>query len=305
MEVERVGEYTGRRGAARATVFAAVLAAAPCGAEPFVGQFELKTLESDRGRFEFQSQNARSWGQPVRGIADGPDGLLFDENAVTRERYALELEMGFSRRVKMRIGAEFERERVDDPAGVAQANDFGDLEIAELGVEVIAVIAPREGDGAGLGVVVELEGPVDGKESSHIVVGPIVEFESGPWFAATVPMLVYAFGGDTEDGERTDDKWDFAYAAQLTYTWSARWALAVEAYGTVERLGSTGRPSDAARRFGDFDQHRMGPVLYYTRRVGDGAAREPMDLTVGLGLLAGLNGDTPEHTVKLSVELEF
>jgi hypothetical protein len=167
------------------------------------------------------------------------------------------------------------------------------------------VLAPREGDGAGLGVVVELERPIDGKDPSYLVVGPIVELQSGPWFAATIPMLVYAFGGDAEDGERSDDKWDFAYAAQLTYTWSRRWSLAVEAYGTVERLGNTGRPSDAARHFGDFDQHRMGPVLYYTRGVGGGAAREPLDLTVGLGLLAGLNGNTPDHTLKLSVELEF
>lgn len=305
MDVERVGEHTGRGGVACTAAFAALLAAAPCGAEPFVGQFELKTLESDRGRFEFQSQNAWSRGQPARRIADGPDGLLFDENAVTRERYALELEAGFSRRLKMRVGTEFERERIEDPDGVLHANDFGELDLAELGVEVIAVLAPREGDGAGLGVVVEFERPVDGKEPSHLVIGPIVEFESGPWFAAAVPMLVYAFGGDTEDGELTDDKWDFGYAAQLTYTWAARWAFAVEAYGTVERLGGTGRPSEAARRFGDFDQHRMGPVLYYTRGVGGGAAREPLDLTVGLGLLAGLNGNTPDDTLKLSVELEF
>lgn len=304
--MERVGEHRGRRGAAaRATALAAILAAAPCGAEPFVGQFELKTLESDRGRFEFQSQNAWSRGQPARRIADGPDGLLFDENSIIRERYALELEVGFSRRLKMRIGTEFERERVEEPVGIADANDFDDLELAEIGLELIAVLVPRESDGAGLGVVVELEGPVDGEEPNHLVVGPIVELESGPWFAAAVPMLVYAFGGDTEEGEHTDDKWDFAYAAQLSYTWSPRWTLAVETYGTVERLGSTGRPSDAARRFGDFDQHRAGPVLYYARRVGGSTAGDAAELTLGLGLLAGLNGNTPDHTLKLSVELEF
>jgi hypothetical protein len=308
----------------RATLisFASLGACAPADAEPFIGQFELKTLESAPGSFEFQSQNAWSWDQPSRQVASGPDGLEFDENAVVRQRHALELEMGFTHSIKMRFGVEFEKERLDEPATIQEADDYDDLSLTELGAEVIAVLAPREGDGAGLGVVAELEGPVDQEESNHLTLGPILEYQSGRWFAAAVPMLVYAFGGDSEEGEETDDKWDFAYAAQVIYTFSDSWALALEGYGTVDRLGSTGHPSESAELFGDFDQHRAGPVLYYSlglhgshgagslgeaaaRAAGAGEEEEGATLTIGLGLLEGLNRNTPDHTLKLSIEVDF
>ena len=309
-------------GTATLISFASLGACAPAGAEPFIGQFELKTLESAPGSLEFQSQNAWSWDQPSRQVASGPDGLEFDENAVVRQRHALELEMGFTHSVKMRIGVEFEKERLDEPATIQEADDYDDLSLTELGAEVIAVLAPREGDGAGLGVVAELEGPVDQEESNHLTLGPILEYQSGRWFAAAVPMLVYAFGGDTEEGEETDDKWDFAYAAQVIYTFSDSWALALEGYGTVDRLGSTGHPSESAELFGDFDQHRAGPVLYYslgfggshgagslgaatTLADGTGEEEEGATLTIGLGLLEGLNRNTPDHTLKLSIEVDF
>ena len=293
-------------------------AASPAAAEPFIGQFELKNLESEPGRYEFQSQNAWSWNQPPRQFASGPEGLEFDENAVVRQRHALELEMGLTRSVKMRVGVEFEKERIDDPATIDEADEFGSLSLTEVGAEVIAILAPREGDGAGLGLVAELEGPIDQEESNNLTLGPIVEFQSGPWFAAAVPMFVYAFGGDTDEGEQVDDNWDFAYAAQVAYTISDTWALALEGYGTVDRLGNSGNPSEAASLFGDFDQHRAGPVLYYSRsfgasgdaarrasRLGAGEEEEGTTLTVGLGLLEGLNGNTPDHTLKLSIEVDF
>jgi hypothetical protein len=294
----------------------------PARAEPFIGQFELKTLESAPGSFEFQSQNAWSWDQPSRQIASGPDGPEFDENAVARQRHAVELEMGFTHSVKMRVGVEFEKERLDEPATIQQANDFDDLRLTELGAEVIAILAPREGNGAGLGVVAELEGPIDQEEANHLTLGSIVEYQSGRWFAAAVPMFVYAFGGEADEGEEIDNKWDFAYAAQVVYTFSDTWALALEGYGTVDRLGGSGHPAESAELFGDFDQHRVGPVLYYSVGLGgsrdagpsasesalvpgSGEEEEGATLTIGLGLLEGLNGNTPDHTLKLSIEVDF
>jgi hypothetical protein len=281
---------------------ASLIAIACCGsgasarAEPVIGQFELKTLDGAAlGEFEFQSQNAWSWGHPPRQIAGEDGDLELDENSITRQRYALELEGGLTRFLKMRAGVEFEQERMDEPPTLTEADAFGDLRLSELGIELIAVLRARENDGAGLGVVAELEKPVDDEEATHLTLGPIVEFQAGPWFAAAVPMLVRAFGGREEAGRRTDDKWDFAYAAQLMHRFSARWSLALEGYGTVERLGDTGYPSDAADRFGDFDQHRAGGVLYWTLS----------SVTVGAGLLEGLNANTPDHTVKLSVEVDF
>ena len=278
-------------------------AASRVSAEPFIGQYELKTLENAPGRFEFQSQNARSYGEPSRIIAEGPDGIVFDENAAIAERYALELEMGFTEIIKMRVGIEFEKERLDEPESIDEANDFDDLQLSELGVELIWVLSPREGDGGGYGLVAEIERPTDDEESSSLILGPIIEFQSGHWFAAAVPMLVYAFGGEADEGEKVDNKWDFAYAAQLTYSFSPRWSVAFEGYGTIERLGSSGHPSESAQLFGDFDQHRLGPVLYYT--YDPGREEEGASLAIGLGVLEGLNGNTPDHTIKLSIEVDF
>ncbi|HEX7082474.1 MAG TPA: hypothetical protein VF329_15805 [Gammaproteobacteria bacterium] len=290
-----------------ARLSALILMAAPflaslARAEPAVGQFELKTLESAPGRFEFQSQNAWSWGQPQRRSAVGPEGVVFDENTVIRARHALELEIGFTDRLKSRIGVEFEKERVDEPETIDRANDFESMRLEELGAELIVVLVPREADGVGLGLVFEIEQPVDQDETSRFILGPIIEYRAGRWFAAAIPVFVRAFGGEAEEGEQFDDKWDFAYAAQLRYTLLNRWALALEGYGTVERLGDTGHRSEAARLFGDFDQHRLGPVLYYTTGLGRGSDAE---VTIGLGLLEGLNGNTPDHTLKLSIEVDF
>jgi hypothetical protein len=320
-------------GVSTLTMLASLLGAATAHAEPFIGQFELKTLESAPGRMEFQSQNAWSWGLPPRRGVSTPEGIDFDDNAAIRQRYALELEIGFTTSVKMRFGVEFEQQRFDQPATVAEASDFDALSFEEVGAELIAVLAHRYGDGAGLGVVAEIEGPVSGDGAKDFIFGPIVEFQSGRWFAAAIPMAVYAFGG----GDETDARWDFSYAAQLAYTVSSAWQLALEAYGTLERLGGTGQPSEAAEVFGPFDQHRMGPVMYYThtfdgiRRhaaplraaglasamlsaveapdtgpLSDADERESgTSLTIGLGLLEGMNEDTADHTVKLSIEVNF
>lgn len=282
---------------------------------PAIGQFELKNLEAGFGYLEFQSQNAYSWGQPRRAADLGGAEPLYDENSVARQRHALEMEMGLSRYLKFRVGIEFEKERVDEPGSPAEANDFDSLRLSEIGGEVIAIAIPRDGDGFGLGAVVEAEHPIGGGEPNSIIMGPIFELASGPWFAALIPMGVHHFGGPREDGEARDNKWDFAYAVQLAYAISPAWTLAVEAYGTLDRLGSTGHPSEAAVRFGDHDQHRAGPIVYYTLALpglaaagaGDGedGDDEAPNATFGLGFFAGLNSNTPDGTLKASLEIDF
>jgi hypothetical protein len=285
----------------------AVFTGLPCNAalaEPFIGQFELKTLSTEPGAIELQSQNAWAWDQPTRRVAQGDEGeLVFDENSVFRERYALEVEIGLTERVKMRVGIEGENERVDEPTSLATADDFAGLEVGEIGAEVIGVLLRREGDGVGLGFVAELEGPFDQEEPNHLTLGTIFEYQAGRWFLAAVPMVVRAFGGETEAGDTRDEKWDFAYAVQLQRTITERWSIALEGYGTVERIGSAGHPSEAAEVFGDSTQHRLGPVAYFSHEWGEHT--EARELTIGLGLLEGLTSDTADHTLKFSIELDF
>ena len=71
----------------------------------------------------------------------------------------------------------------------------------------------------------------------------------------------------------------------------------------------------------DVGQHRAGVVLYHTYGFGRsqreqstpsissqgdvGGTGDDMNLTIGIGLLAGLNRHTPDHTLKLSLEVDF
>lgn len=298
------------------TILGGAVGGAPsASADPAIGQFELKTLESAPGYLEFQSQNAWTFGQPRRqsAIVDGEE--IYDDNAVIKQREALEMEMGFTRYLKMRIGIEFEEERIEDPASPAEANGFAALKLDEIGTELIAVFIPRDGDGFGFGTVVEFERPLESGEQMSLIMGPIFEYAAGPWLVSAIPMLVHDFGGDPDEDGIKDDKWDFAYAAQVAYEFSETWTLAIEAYGTVERLGGTGTRGEAALAFGDHDQHRIGPILYYTYDFGRSLRPDPRrdangeiessEVSVGLGLLAGLNDDTPDATLKLSVEVDF
>ena len=298
-----------------AALFAEGVAARQAHAGPAVGQFELKTLEAGHGFLEFQSQNAWSHGQPdrKRAIVNGEE--IFDDNTVIRQRHALEMEMGFTSFLKMRVGIEYERERLDEPGTFADADAFNPLKLEEVGAELIAVVIPREDDGFGLGAVVEVERPLESEEQMSVILGPIFELASGPWFAAAIPMMVHHFGGEADEDGIKDDKWDFAYAAQVAYTVSPSWKLAVEAYGTVDRVGNTGHRGEAAAAFGDHDQHRLGPLVYYTYDFGRSLRPDPVreddgdietsNVTVGLGYLVGLNDNTPDGTFKMSVEVDF
>ena len=111
--------------------------------------------------------------------------------------------------------------------------------------------------------------------------------------------LVHFLGGERP----RDDKWDLAYAAQFGRALDAHWRLAVEAYGTIDRLGNSGRRGEAAERFGDHDQHRAGPLIYYTTELG--GEDDGIELLFGGGVLIGLNRNTPDTTLKWTIELAF
>ncbi|MEQ1694937.1 MAG: hypothetical protein ABL901_03760 [Hyphomicrobiaceae bacterium] len=311
----------------------AIAAVIPAAAGPAIGQFETKDLESDPGEMQFQSQNAISFGQPKRHIKQpAPDELAFDDNSVTRERYALEMQMSIATWFRTRVGVEFEKERLDDPGSVARANAFENLNLTGVAIEGVFILVPVKDNGIGIGLLTEYDAAVRGG-GSLFSAGPIIQAVAGPWTALANLLVVQHMGSADPTGLTPPDrKRDFAYAAQLQYTYSPAWALALEAYGTVDRIGNSGTRSDENRLFGNFDQHRIGPVVYYRfdphgsagnvksakasvthvgQDVGDGKpdAKDDDDkkssVSVGLGLLFGLNKNTPAESLKLSVEYNF
>src|SRR5690606_23212605 len=192
------------------------------------------------------------------------------DNSIARQRHALEIEVGITRYLKARVGIEYERERLDDIGSFEEANRFGALKLEEFAAEAIVVFVPRPGDGWGLGMVVEYEIPTESAGARTLNVGPIFEWAQGAWVLSLNPMLSQFFGGERNEAGQADEKIDFSYAARLMHRWSKDFAFAIEAYGTIERIGGHGGRSDASRAFGDFDQHRIGPVAYWSADVTEG-----------------------------------
>lgn len=312
--------------AAAACLTIAALNAAPALAGPAVGQFELKDLEAEPGRVEFQSLNAHASGNPKRKVVDEGNGdFEFDDNSIEKQRHALELESALTNFLRMRVGIEFEKERLDDIEDPAFANAYGDLKLSEIGLEVVTIFkhVPAAG-GFGFGALAELEAPLEDGELNTILFGPIVQAQFGRWGAIGNLMFIYHFGsGEFEDGvlER-DKKWDLGYAAQLSYQASKNWMFALEGYGTVDRIGNTGTPGEASEIFGDHNQHRAGPIIYYSFEANglgspthdivggnpyntqhDGESE--VEVSIGAGMLFGLNENTPDHTLKWSIEVEY
>ncbi len=301
-------------------------------AEPAIGQFELKGLEAEPGEIELQSQNAWSFGQPRRRLAQEERGpFVYDDNAATRQRHALEIEMSLTHFLRMRVGIEYEKERFDDPASPGFANAFDDLKLTEVAVEGVVILKPvPEKGGVGFGMLTEFEHPTSRGELNSIVMGPIFGAKTGRLSVLLNVLFIKHFGSGetTEEGRQRDDKWDLGYAAQIKYDFNAAWALALEGYGTFDRIGNSGRPNEGAVLFGDHDQHRAGPVVYYEWRPGGsggGAGRSSISkvadveddkaggdddekgvlMRLGTGVLFGLNDNTPDTTLKLSLEMEF
>jgi hypothetical protein len=270
-------------------------------AGPAVGQFEIKTLSAEPGEIELQSQNAYNFGAPSRRLRSTPDGLIGDDNSLPRQMHALEIEYGFSHHFKTRIGIEFEKDRVEDFDTYADAQRFERIALDEFEVEAIVVLKRRPGDGLGLGLLFEYEHPFESEGARTVTTGPILEWGAGKWVASFNPRVTKFFGGERDDDGHRDEKLDLGYSAAIRYDASDRLRLALEAYGVIERVGNSGRPSDEAALFGDADQHRIGPVGYWSFEP-DGKGAEHR---TGLGTLFGLNATTPATTLKLSYEITF
>ena len=312
-------------------ILAMALLAQPVVAGPAVNQFEVKDLESAPGDVELQSQNAWSTGQPGRrSVVVAPGDVEFDDNTVIKQREALELQLGITDWFRVRLGVEFEQERLDDPAGFADADSFASLKFDEVAVEGVVVFVKPRDKGVGLGLLLEYGNPVgEFNEPAELYVGPIIEARTGSWSFIANLMFVKYIGGKAEPGDDEfvrDEKVDFSYATQLEYEINRNWGLALEAYGTFDRLGNTGTPGVNRALFGDLDQHRAGPIAYYTFFPGEGrvpgraaAGRKDtvalsdenggdgkeLSVSIGSGVLFGLNENTPDLTFKLSVEVEY
>lgn len=313
-----------------------VAGASPAAAGPGVDQFEVKDLESDPGDLQFQSISAFSGGMPQRRVVTtGPGQYQFDDNSVTKARSALEMQAGITEWFRTRIGVEFEKGRLEDPGTPARANAFEDMRLASVAIEGVVVLKPIKGDGVGFGILTEFDSGIK-EGGKQVYAGPIIQAVSGHWSALANLLLVQHFGSiDAGQGPVADRSVDFAYALQVQYEISRAWAVALEGYGTFDRILAPGNQEQSLSQFGRFDQHRAGPVVYYRIDLPPGPANIPKErggvkgpglgagglkqaddddapaggndrwVSIGVGVLFGLNANTPDRTIKLSLEYNW
>lgn len=317
-----------------AAILASVIALwlSPASAGPGIDQFEMKDLDSEPGAFQFQSQNAFSSGFERRRVVEtAPGAFAFDDNPATRERLALEMQMGITSWFRARLGVEFEKGKLDDPGVPSRADAFGDLQLSSVALEGVFVLKPVKGDGFGLGLLTEFDSATR-EGGKQLYIGPILQAVRGPWSGLANLLLVQHFGSPDRFHELPADRsLDFAYALQLQYEISPTWSVALEGYGTLDRISAPGNQAEALALFGRFDQHRAGPVVYYRfdpspapaagkaggpvkglrmdqdddgTGGGKGGEKET-SVSIGVGVLFGLNANTPDETLKLSLEYNW
>lgn len=303
-----------------------VIIALCAGLQPASAQFEIKGLDVEKGNVEIEYQGDGHFGQPSRRFLETdpgpPSEILFDENEVNRQRHSFELGLGLTDWLSISLGTELEQERLDDPATFSQASSFGNLVATSIQIEGTMVLFPIKHNGFGLGLYGQLEPAIQEGDANHFSVGPILKAVQGPWSVTLNPWLGHLSGGehDPANGVFRDERWSFEYQWQTAYQLSEQISLAIEGYGIVNRLGDSGHPSEAALAFGDQDQHRVGPVVYYTFDAGslrsaseaknNDDAQEDGDeggseITMSLGVLFGLNANTSDAALKWGMGVEF
>jgi hypothetical protein len=300
-------------------------------------QFDIDEPEAEQGSVELEYNGDYHFGNPRRRVVEEGGEIIADENEVLRQRHVFAIGLGLTNYFKLSVEAEFEQERLDDIDDLALANSFGDLEATEIQFEGIAVLRPLKKDGLGAALFISYVAALGDDDPNQFQIGPILKVAQGPWSATTNLFFIKNIGGGEREPDGSifrDQRWDFEYAWQAKYQASERWAFALEGFGTINRLGDSGRKSEAVELFGDQDQHRLGPVAYYTLKHprsakmaslkdatgndngpaanGDGNGGnangdddEGTTVTAGFGVLLGLNEDTADVALKWSLEVEF
>jgi len=308
---------------------AAVLVGATLLCAPAHAQLEIRQPKVEAGEVELEYLGDYHFQRPRRrSIEASPGAFVFDDNEFNRQRHTLEMGYGLTSWLGLRFAVEAEQARFEDPETLARANAFGELKVTEIQVEGTIVLVPAGKHGFAAAALIEHNIALERGEAHQLFLGTALQYARGPWSATANLYVVKNIGGREErDGALIkDERWDFQYAAQLKHKVNDSFAVALEAFGVVERLGNSGTKSDERVLLGDFDRHLLGPVLYYSwgadddraaKKSGKGLRVRNADAddkngdkdgprySLGAGILFGLNDNTSDVVLKWTLGVEF
>jgi hypothetical protein len=134
----------------------------------------------------------------------------------------------------------------------------------------------------------EVEGAVHHHETNSTTFGPVVQFGHDKASLILNPYFEKSFGQNHEEGI------EFNYQWQAKAGLNERLALGIEGFGVIPDIGNS--PGI------DFQEHRIGPVLYYEKEL---AGENERTFAIDAGVLFGLTEATPNVTGKLNASLTF
>lgn len=272
---------------AKATTATAVLTATALVAGSLLGPasagtFEVKSADSTKGEIEFAVNNAAFSGFPAN--AD-------------RLRFSSELLVGYGITDWFKVAAKL---NIDRPAD-------DDWQLSTAGIETLAVIRKFQG-GLGLGWFTGADFRVHRDETNSVTFGPIVQVGSEQTQLSLNPFFAKTFGANREDGIELILGWGVKQQIREGF------AIGIEGYSFIPNVGHA--PGI------DFQEHRIGPVVYLERGLGAakpaaggrsikdasgpaaGEAGGPK-LAVEAGVLFGLTEATQDVAFKLKAGITF
>jgi hypothetical protein len=270
----------------KTTTATALCAALALAAPATAGTFDVKGAEISKGETEIAVNSAFFNGYPIN--AD-----------LLRTSVEASVGYGFSDWWKAGLKINF-----DKPVG-------GDLEAVTAGAEVQFLLRKLESRGPAVALFAGVDKRIADDATNTMTVGPLWQWalDDKTSFALNT-LFSRTFGTNSEPGT------DFGYAWQLKREVREGFSLGLEAYGVVPNI----RNSPGI----DFQEHRVGPVLYFERSLArsrgpakismkdngkDAGGKDDGDggpkLNIEAGVLFGLTDGTQDRVYKLKGAVTF
>jgi hypothetical protein len=244
-----------------------------CAAEASAGTFDVKGTEVTKGEHELAFGAA--W----------EDGFPVDADPI-RQSYEIGYGYGLTDWWKVGIKLAFEQPLSED------------LDASSGGVETQFLLINPENSPFGLAWFTGLDFGIQDGDGETLTFGPLLSFGSDALSVTLNPLFEKTYS-PSEPGIA------FSYAWQIATRISDTISLGIEGYGSIPDIADA--PSV------EFQEHRLGPVVYFHRQLAsflntasmkDGNAEGP-EMELQLGLLFGLTDATADVAGKLKLAVTW